>query len=58
MYGQQYLETVVQQRHEEALREAHTRRLAKRVKGYYRPRSLGLRDIGSALSGALSALRW
>ena len=57
MYAQQYLEAVVQQRHEEALRDAQMRQLAKQADGNYRSRFSRLGEVGSALSIALGALR-
>ena len=41
---------------EEALREARKRHLLEQAKGSHRPR-FGLRDVVSAVSGALSVLR-
>ena len=51
MYGQQDLELLIRQRQKEALREAHTRRLAKQARSDgLQPR--GLRHIGLA-SGSI-----
>ena len=55
MYGQQYLETLIHQRHEEALKEAQARHLLKRARTSQEPR--GLRRVGLAWSNALTLLR-
>jgi hypothetical protein len=56
MYGQYELKSLVDQRHEEALQEAQTRRLATQARAN-RPSRFGLGGVGSALSGALSVLK-
>jgi hypothetical protein len=56
VYGQLYLELLIQQRHAEALKGARLRRLVKQAKGQPQ-RRLGLGRVGSAFSGLLGVLR-
>jgi hypothetical protein len=57
MYGPLQLKSLIEQRHEEALREANTRQLLRQAKTD-RGSHFGLRDVVSTVSGALSVLWW
>ena len=54
MYGQHDLGSLVHQRNEEALQDAHTRRLAKQARAATSAR--GLRGVGLAWRSALEPL--
>jgi hypothetical protein len=54
MYGQHDLGSLIRQRNQEALQEAHTRRLAKQARTDGRPR--GLQRVGLAWGSALEPL--
>ena len=56
MYGSLQLKSLVDQRHEAALRDARMRRLAEEANGNKAAR-FWLRDVVSAVSGALSVRR-
>ena len=55
MYGPLELKSLIDQRHEGALREAQTRRLARQAQSGGRPR--GLRRVGLAWSALAPLLR-